>query len=76
MCKSNNTFLLSSRRISVSKANLVFRQLNPPISIFSKTVTCSATVGRAIKRLLLSPWTVPLNELAELHLRGLYLKSL
>ena len=37
MCKSNNTFsfLLSSVRISVSKANLVFTQRKPPISVLS-----------------------------------------
>ena len=47
--KLNNTFSLplSSMRISVSKASLVFTQLNPPINVFSKTLTCSASAGRA-----------------------------
>ena len=76
MSKSNNTFsfLLSLRRISVSKANLVFTQLNSPISVFSKTLTYSASVRRAIRHLIWSLWAQPLNELAELHLREFYLK--
>ena len=62
-------------RISVSKANLVFTQLKPPISVLSKTLTCSASVGSAIQHLLLSLWTQPLKELAELYFQGLYLNS-
>ena len=42
---------------------------------FSKTLTCSASVGRAIRHLLWSLWAQPLNKLAESHLRELYLKS-
>ena len=74
--KSNITFsfLFSSINTSVSKASLVFTQLNPPISVFSNTLTCSASVGRAIQHLLLFLWTQPLKLLAELYLRGLYLK--
>ena len=60
--------------ISVWKASLVFTQLKPPIIVFSNTLTCSASVGRAIQHLLLSLWTQPLKELAELHLWGLYMK--
>ena len=62
-------------RISVSKANLVFTQLKPPISVLSKAVTCSAFVGNAIQHLLLSLWTQPLKGLSELHFWGLYLNS-
>ena len=55
MFKSNNTFsiLLSSSKISVSKASRVFTQLKPPINVF----------------------VINVNELAELHLQGLYLNS-
>ena len=68
------SFLFLSINTSVSKASLVFMQLNPPINVFSNTLTCSALVGRAIQHLLLFLWTHPLKLLAELHLRGLYLK--
>ena len=58
----------------MSKASIVFTQIEPLISVFSKTLTCSASVERAIQHLLLSLLMQPLNELAELHLRRLYLK--
>ena len=74
--KSNITFsfLFLSINTSVSKASHAFMQLNPPINVFSNTLTCSALVGRAIQHLLLFLWTHLLKLLAELHLRGLYLK--
>ena len=74
--KSNITFsfLFLSINTSVSKASHVFMQLNPPINVFSNTLTCSALVRRAIQHLLLFLWTHPLKLLAELHLWGLYLK--
>ena len=34
------------------KANLVFMHLNPPINVFSNTLACSTSLGRAIKHLL------------------------
>ena len=52
-------------------ASLVFTQQNRTINVFSRTLTCSASVGRAMKHLLSSLWTKPLNELAELHFLGL-----
>ena len=70
-------FFLSYINISTSKASYISTQLKPPISIFFfflNNLTCSALVGRAIYYLLLSLCTQLLNELAELHLRGLYLK--
>ena len=45
----------------------------PPIIFFSKTLTNSASVGRAIHHLLLSRWTHPEKLLALLHFLGLYL---
>ena len=76
MYKYNMTFsfLLLLSNISVSKASLVFTQLKPPISVFSNTLTCSWLVGRAMQHLLLSLWTQPLKELAELIFLGLNLK--
>ena len=72
--KSNKTsFSLSFKRICESKANLVFTLLNPPIIIFSNTLRCSTSVGRAIKHLLWSLCAQLLKELAELHLRELKL---
>ena len=77
--KSNINSYLSTlpfrRRICESKVKRLFTQLKPPIKVFSKTLTCSASVGRAIKHLLLSLWTQPLKELAGLHFFGLNLKS-
>ena len=75
--KSSKTFsfLLSSSKISVSKASCGFTQLKPPIYIFLNILTCSASVGSAIWHLLLSLWTHLRKELAELHFQGLYLKS-
>ena len=74
--KSNTifSFLFSSINTSVSKASLVFTQLNPPISVFSNTLTYSASVRRTIQHLLLFLWTQPLKLPAELHLREWYLK--
>ena len=76
MCKSKKkfSFFLSFISISVSKPSLVFTQLKPPINVLANNLTCSASVGRAIQHLLLSLYTLSLNELVELHLRGLYLK--
>ena len=59
----------------MSKSSLVFTQLKASIRVFSKILTCLTSVGRAIQHLLLSLWTHPLSELAELHLRELYLKT-
>ena len=59
--------------MSVSKVSLVFTQLKPPIKIFSKTLTNSASYGRAIQHLLLLRWTHPEKLLALLHFFGLYL---
>ena len=47
-------FFLLDKRIYVSKAGLVFIQLNQPINVFSNILTCSASVGRVIRHLLLS----------------------
>lgn len=57
-------------------ASHVFNPLNIPINVFSKSWTVSAFVGKAIITLILSLCTQPLNELAELHFRGLNLKIL
>ena len=54
----------------MSKASLVLTQLEPPISVFSNTLTCLVSVGRAIQHLLLPLCTQPLNELAEVNLQG------
>ena len=76
MHKWNNTFsfLLLLSYISVSKASLVFTQLKLPISVFSNTLTCSASAGKAMHHLLFSLWTQPPNQLAELHFLGFNLK--
>ena len=77
--KSNINLFLSTlsfgKTICESKTRHVFKQLRPPIKVLSNTLTCSASVGRAIKHLLLSLWTQPLKELAELHFLRLNLKS-
>ena len=77
MFKSNNSFsfLLPSRRISVSKGSRVLTQVKPPINVSSNIQTCSASAGNAIQNLLLSLWTQPLKEPAELYFRGLHLNS-
>ena len=50
MLKWNSTFsfLLSSSKISASKASCVFLQLKLPSNIFSNILACSASVGSAI----------------------------
>lgn len=40
--------------ICESKARRVFGQLKPPINVFSKSLTYSDSVGRAIKHVILS----------------------
>ena len=78
MLKWNSTFsfLLSSSKISASKASCVFLQLKLPSNIFSNILACSASVGSAIQHLLLPLWTQPLKELAKLYFWGLYLNSI
>ena len=75
--KSNISVLFSFLLVntSVSKASLVLTQLNHPINVFSNTLTCSVSGGKGIQHLLLFLWTHPLKLLAELYLRGLYLKN-
>ena len=69
----NFSFSVSFNNIFLSKASLVLTQLNPPINIFSKGLTKSASVSNAVQPLLLLRWTQPENELALLHFFGLYL---
>lgn len=57
----------SFSKMSVSKASLVLTQLNPPINVVSKTLTNSASVGRAIEHLLFIQWTHSEKRLALLH---------
>ena len=54
----------------------MFTQLNAPINVFSKALTCSASVGRAIIHLLLSLWTQPLNEFCRITLKWVIFKKL
>ena len=57
------------------KARHVFIQLKPRIRVPSKSKISSEFVGKAIMHLLLSLWTQPLNELAELHFLRLNLEN-
>ena len=72
---SISTFTLSGslKRISLSKANFLYTQLKPLIRVFSKTLSKSASVGRAIQHLMLLRWTHTEKLLALLHVLGLYL---
>ena len=67
-------FLFFYRQVVFLCQKQALTQLKPPINVFSNNLACSALVGNAIPHLFLYLCTQPLNEMAELHFQGLYLK--
>ena len=68
---STNILLAFGKRNSVSKDNHVLMDLKPQVSVFSKTLTTSLNVGKAIITFKKSCSIQSLKVQAELHFLGL-----
>lgn len=59
-------------KIIESNTKRVFTQLNPPIRVFSNTLTNSACAGSVMITFDKYWWMEPLSKFIDVHLRGLY----